>query len=107
VAWDVEFTEEFREWGNSLTEEQQDDVAVDVEFTEEFREWGNSLTEEQQDDVAVSVRHLIEFGPALGFPHSSRITTSEMHRCASCEPRAVGNRCGRYTGLTRPEWRFA
>ena len=29
---------------------------------------GNTLSEEQQDDVAYSVRHLVEFGPALGFP---------------------------------------
>ena len=29
-----------------------------------------------QDDVALSVRHLMEFGPALGFPHSSKGVTS-------------------------------
>jgi hypothetical protein len=26
--------------------------------------------------VAHSVRHLIEFGPALGFPHSSKVSSS-------------------------------
>jgi hypothetical protein len=51
-------------------------VAWDVEFTGEFEEWWNSLAESQQDDVADSVGLLIEFGPALGFPHSSKITTS-------------------------------
>ena len=51
-------------------------VAWEVEFTDEFQEWWNSLGEDEQDDVAVSVRHLIEFGPALGFPHSSKVVTS-------------------------------
>ena len=51
-------------------------VTWEVEFTDEFQEWWNSLGEDEQDDVAVSVRHLIEFGPALGFPHSSKVVTS-------------------------------
>jgi hypothetical protein len=51
-------------------------VAWEVEFTDDFRCWWNSLREGEQDDVALSVRHLIEFGPALGFPHSSKVTTS-------------------------------
>lgn len=51
-------------------------VAWEVEFTDEFHQWWNSLKETEQDDVALSVRHLIEFGPALGFPYSSKVTTS-------------------------------
>ncbi len=46
------------------------------EFTDEFRDWWDALSEEQQDDVAHSVRHLIEFGPALSFPHTSKINSS-------------------------------
>jgi len=30
VAWEVEFTDEFRDWWNALSEEQQDDVAHSV-----------------------------------------------------------------------------
>ena len=51
-------------------------VAWEVEFTDEFHRWWKSLTEGEQNDVALSVRHLVEFGPALGFPHSSKVTTS-------------------------------
>ena len=51
-------------------------MAWEVEFTEEFQQWWDSLDEEEQDDVALSVRHLVEFGPALGFPHSSKVVTS-------------------------------
>ena len=50
--------------------------AWEVEFTDEFRDWWDALSEERQDDVAHSVRHLIEFGPALGFPHSSKVGSS-------------------------------
>ena len=51
-------------------------MAWEVEFTDESRDWWNVLTEGQQDDLALSVRHLMEFGPALGFSHSSKVTTS-------------------------------
>ena len=51
-------------------------VAWDVEFTDEFREWWDALSENQQDDVAYSVGLLAELGPALGFPHSSKIRGS-------------------------------
>jgi hypothetical protein len=45
-------------------------------FTDEFQDWWSALSEEQQDDVAHSVRHPIEFAPALGFPHSSKVNSS-------------------------------
>ena len=51
-------------------------MAWEVEFTDEFQGWWDSLSLDEQDDVAVSVRHLVEFGPALGFPHSSKVVTS-------------------------------
>ncbi len=51
-------------------------VPWDVEFTDEFRDWWDALSEEQQDDVAHSVRHLMEFGPALGFPHTTKVNSS-------------------------------
>jgi hypothetical protein len=52
-------------------------VAWEVEFTDEFQYWWDSLTEVQQNDVAHSVRHLIEFGPALAFPHTSKVAISQ------------------------------
>lgn len=51
-------------------------VAWDVEFTDEFRKWWDALGEDQQDDVAFSVGLLAELGPSLGFPHSSKINGS-------------------------------
>jgi len=47
-----------------------------VEFTDEFEEWWNSLDPDEQESVAVSVGLLAEKGPHLRFPHSSGISQS-------------------------------
>lgn len=49
----------------------------EVVYTDEFGGWWNSLSEEEQESLAVSVRLLEERGPALGFPHSSGINGSK------------------------------
>ena len=51
-------------------------MAWEVEFTEEFGAWWETLTEDQQDDVAYCVGLLAELGPALGFPYSSKVNGS-------------------------------
>ena len=48
-----------------------------VEFTNEFGEWWESLDEDEQDSVDISVRLLEKCGPSLGFPHSSKINHSK------------------------------
>jgi len=51
----------------------------DVEYTDEFGDWWNDLSEAEQESVDASV-HLLEVrGPNLPFPHSSAIETSR-HR---------------------------
>lgn len=50
-----------------------------VEFTDEFGEWWNTLSEGEQESVDASVRLLEALGPGLGFPHSSAIGRSK-HR---------------------------
>jgi hypothetical protein len=47
-----------------------------VEFTNEFRAWWDTLTERQQEDVAASVELLMEYGPQLRFPHLSGVEES-------------------------------
>jgi hypothetical protein len=48
----------------------------DVEFTPEFGEWWGDLQEHERVSVDAAVGLLEEKGPHLGFPWSSRITTS-------------------------------
>lgn len=52
-------------------------MSWDIEYTDEFGEWWNSLSEDEQDRVAVSVGLLNEHGPNLPSPHSSAIATSK------------------------------
>lgn len=51
-------------------------MAWDVEYTDEFRAWWHTLTESQQDDVAAAVQLLMDHGPQLRFPHSSGVEGS-------------------------------
>jgi hypothetical protein len=50
-----------------------------VEYTDEFEDWWNTLSEDEQDDVAATVELLIDKGPMLPFPYSSKIDGSK-HR---------------------------
>jgi hypothetical protein len=47
-----------------------------VEFTDEFGEWWDTLTEGEQDAVDVVVRLLEVHGPHLPFPYSSDVRSS-------------------------------
>ena len=51
-------------------------VGWEVEYTDEFGEWWDSLTATQQSKLRSSVLLLREVGPALEFPHSSKVTRS-------------------------------
>ncbi len=49
----------------------------EVEYTDEFSNWWELLTEAEQIDVAASVNLLEELGPKLQFPYSSGIIGSK------------------------------
>lgn len=49
----------------------------EVEYTDEFGEWWNSLSEAEQISIAASVQLLETMGPTLGYPHSSKINGSK------------------------------
>lgn len=51
-------------------------VAWEVEVTDEFKAWWNGLTEGEQMSVGTGVELLVEAGPNLSFPHSSKINGS-------------------------------
>lgn len=52
-------------------------VSWDVEYTDEFENWWNNLSEPEQVFVAASVGLLEARGPHLPFPHSSGINGSK------------------------------
>jgi hypothetical protein len=52
-------------------------MPYEVEYTNEFEVWWNSLSEHEQDDVAATVELLEDKGPRLPFPYSSGIGSSK------------------------------
>ncbi len=52
-------------------------MAWEVEFTDEFGQWWESLTEAEQESVTASVKVLEQLGATLGYPHSSGIAGSK------------------------------
>jgi len=51
-------------------------MPIDVEYTDEFEVWWDTLSEPEQDDVAATVGLLADKGPTLPFPYSSGIEGS-------------------------------
>ena len=51
-------------------------MAWEIEYTDEFEAWWDSLSEEEQSDIDASVGLLRDCGPSLGYPHSTQIVTS-------------------------------
>jgi hypothetical protein len=49
----------------------------DVEYTDEFGAWWDTLTAAERAAIDSKVGLLIKAGPQLGFPHSSAILTSK------------------------------
>jgi len=54
-------------------------MACNVEFTDEFRDWWDHLTAEEQGSVRAYVKLLEEYGIALGHPYCSGVKTSKHH----------------------------
>lgn len=52
-------------------------MAWQVEFTDEFGAWWESLTIEEQEEISAKVELLEEHGPTLPRPHSDVIVTSK------------------------------
>jgi hypothetical protein len=55
-------------------------VSWELEYTDEFGEWWDDLTEAEQDSVDYVVRMLAREGPALRFPYSSSVRGSRHGR---------------------------
>ncbi len=53
-------------------------MAWEIEYTDEFHEWWETLTLVEQAAVTYSVDLLIGYGPALDYPHSSKINRSRV-----------------------------
>lgn len=53
-------------------------MPYEVEVSDEFRDWYEPLSEAEQISIERVVLMLMEAGPALGFPYSSGIQNSQF-----------------------------
>jgi len=63
----------------------------EVEYTDEFSEWWDSLSEDEQDAVGYSVGLLEELGSLLDFPHSSKISGSKHNNMRELRSQCKGH----------------
>jgi hypothetical protein len=81
-------------------------MRCEVEFTEVFGAWWDSLDEEEQESVDASVQLSIELGPALPYPHSSDVKGARhgnMRELRVQHTYIRVNLIGFFTRLTRAE----
>ena len=63
----------------------------EVEYTDEFEEWWESLGDAEQSAIAYSVRLLQSEGPSLKFPHSSDVRQSRHRNMRELRSQYAGN----------------
>ena len=66
-------------------------VAWEVEFSDEFEQWWNTLSESEQGKVDARVSLLTERGPNLGFPFSSQVKSSRYPEMRELRAQAGGD----------------
>ncbi|MFB2894242.1 type II toxin-antitoxin system RelE/ParE family toxin [Aerosakkonemataceae cyanobacterium BLCC-F50] len=63
----------------------------EIEYTNEFRQWWEVLGETQQDDIISVVKLLEEKGPNLPFPYSSGVNQSKHSHLRELRIQSGGN----------------
>ena len=65
-------------------------MAWEIEYTDEFGEWWQGLSEEEQASLRASVKLLQDYGSNLKFPHSSGIEISRYGRLRELRTQHAG-----------------
>lgn len=65
-------------------------MRCEVEYTDEFEKWWNTLNESEQATVDAYVKMLEGFGIALGYPYSSDIKGSKHSQMRELRPQHEG-----------------
>jgi hypothetical protein len=62
----------------------------EIEYTEEFERWWDTLSEDEQESVAVSVELLGIMGPNLPRPHSDTVKSSRFNNMKELRTQHAG-----------------
>jgi hypothetical protein len=73
-----------------VSQKNNECVPWEVEYTDEFNRWWETLSLDQQKDIAHSVGLLAELGPRLGFPHSSGVKSSRHAQMRELRTQSAG-----------------
>jgi hypothetical protein len=65
-------------------------MAYEVEVTDEWLEWFDDLSGQEQEEIAASIGLLETKGPHLPFPHSSGVRTSRHSRMRELRTQVKG-----------------
>ncbi|MGA3026656.1 MAG: type II toxin-antitoxin system RelE/ParE family toxin [Bryobacteraceae bacterium] len=68
-------------------------MAWQVEVTDEFKTWWNGLSGAEQISVATGIELLVENGPNLSFPHSSKVNGSRHSAMRELRVQHQGRPC--------------
>jgi len=66
-------------------------MSWNVEYTDEFSAWWDTLTASEQDDVETNVMLLIDEGPQLGRPHVDSLKGSKHSNMKELRTQSKGN----------------
>lgn len=63
----------------------------DVEYTDEFEQWWQTLAKDQQEDLAMSVQLLRNLGPSLPRPHADTVKGSRHSNMKELRTQSQGH----------------
>ena len=63
----------------------------EIEYTDEFQMWWESLSISEQEDLAHSVTVLEQFRPSLGRPHVDTVSASEFRNMKELRTQSAGS----------------
>ena len=66
-------------------------MAYEVEYTDEFGIWLNSISDSDQDRVAENVGRLVQYGWLLDHPYSSKVFSSRHSHMRELRVQSGGN----------------
>ncbi len=66
-------------------------MAWNVEYTDEFFAWWETLTEDEQEDISACVNQLIDRGPQLGRPYVDSVNGSRHSNMKELRTQSGGN----------------
>lgn len=66
-------------------------MAWEIEYTDQFGDWWDKLTEAQRERVAATAHQLAARGPNLPFPHSSSVNGSRHPHMRELRVQSGGN----------------